>query len=343
MKNFSSIEYVNIWDMFKLVNQYGYILNLIYKNNYIELKFEDVYALVKTGVNEYSKAAYTYIVIDDKTPSKNMTFCMDVKYNYFYLDKEKSNKDKLYLIYNENICFEVIKNRNYKTNVYINPKKYEEVTEMKNENELLKNITNLKIVVNESNDSYIFKKIFRKEKNLIKNETFTFEEGKRKIFYDPRYSFKVEGCYNKHRIDYTTYNEEIEFEGRKNMNIKLNSQIFTNEPSGLISYKVIKENIDPYLWSGSYYNREEAEKRYEEQVRLQKSIEGITKVEDLYIVEFEQDTENIEKILFNKKTKEDKKQINNEYQKYEYYEDEYNDYDQEVVGFEPVEDDDIPF
>ena len=42
MKNFETIEYISVKDVITLLEKANFTVNLIYKNSYIELKFENV-------------------------------------------------------------------------------------------------------------------------------------------------------------------------------------------------------------------------------------------------------------------------------------------------------------
>ena len=143
MKNFESIEYISVKDVITLLEKANFTVNLIYKNSYIELKFENVKILYESEVN-YNGEVARKLLIHDSTYANNMNMYLYIDYNYFQLDKENSNKKILYLNYDENISFEIIKE--YKeTSLYMNKKRFNErVVELKNENIVLNDIRNLR-------------------------------------------------------------------------------------------------------------------------------------------------------------------------------------------------------
>ena len=341
MKNFESIEYISVKDVITLLEKANFTVNLIYKNSYIELKFENVKILYESEVN-YNGEVARKLLIHDSTHANNMNMYLYIDYNYFQLDKENSNKKILYLNYDENISFEIIKE--YKeTSLYTNKKRFNErVVEPKNENTVLNDIRNLRYQLVEKDDYVNRKKFEKQDKNLLNEDSFKYEQGKRKLFYDPRYNFIAEGCYagNKVFLDdeirRNGFGNEVSFNGRKDLDIKLNTFIFRDEIEEIKSYTVNEENLTP-LYYAYYQNKE----RIEEEAEIYKTIDKITRVESLDIIEISSDTENIKEILFNEKIK---KETNSEH--------EFNEFgpqknemssDIDVNEFDWVEDDDIPF
>ena len=341
MKNFETIEYISVKDVITLLEKANFTVNLIYKNSYIELKFENVKILYESEVN-YNGEVVRKLSIHDNTHANNMNMYFYIDYNYFQLDKENSNKKILYLNYDENISFEIIKE--YKeTSLYTNKKRFNErVVEPKNENIVLNNIRSLRYQLVEKDDYFSRKKFEKQDKNLLNENSFNYEQGKRKLFYDPRYNFIAEGCYtgdkscSNDEIRRNGFGNEVSFNGRKDLDIKLNTFIFRDEIEEIKSYTVNEENLTPLSYA--YYQNKE---RIEEEAEIYKTIDKITRVENLDIIEISSDTENIKEILFNEKikTKTNSENNINEFgpQKNEM------SCDLDVYGFDCVEDDDIPF
>ena len=322
MSNFSTIQYLKIDDIFDIIRKNEYMVNMIYRNDYIELKFEDVnILLLDDGVTKV-------LTVEDNTPAENMRLEEIVKYENLLCSENDFTDNIINVVYNENISFEIVRCKN-RESVFTNKEEYiNNITIHKNENKLLDAVADLKI--DAKKDSPIITKIFKRENNLLRVETFEFEEGKRKVFYDPRYKFRAEGCYypqytiNK---DYKEYGE-YRFYGREELEVYLNGRIFMNEPKEVVSYSVIKENIKSKLWNKGFYSKKISDTQLNYNVEKQKNISGITKVEDLYIVEFDEETNGMGEVLFdNPSYTGDSNIVSN----------------LDYVGFGAVDDDYIPF
>ena len=322
MSNFSTVQYLKIDDIFDIIRKNKYMVNMIYRNDYIELKFEDVNILIlDDGITKV-------LIVEDNTPAGNMKLEEIVKYENLLWSESNFTDNTINVVYNDNISFEIVRCKS-RESVFTNKEDYiNNVTIHKNENKLLDAVTDLKI--DAKKDSPIITKLFKREKNLLRVETFEFEEGKRKVFYDSRYKFRAEGCYYPQDTisKYCKECGQYKFYGREELEVCLNGRIFMNEPKEIVSYSVVKENVKSKLWNRGFYSRKISDKQYNYNVEKQKNISGITKVEDLYIIEFDEETTGMGEVLFDNPSYTGDSNIVS---------------DLDYVGFGAVDDDDIPF